>query len=151
MFSFSSLQSITILSFLVVLEVAFGGEVWLGLGDTNELKELPKLDNLVCGNNERVSCLWKGFVFTSTFHYCHKLNSLILVSWKNIVNTSSYSIDLAHQSLQAYHKLLSTVVEMSEMLYPTAVDNYPRLHLVSIYLEGLIKVQRNLVKSVLRW
>ncbi len=26
---------------------------------------------------------------------------------------------------------------MSKLLYPTAVDNYPRLHLVTIYLEGL--------------
>ena len=48
-----------------------------------------------------------------------------------------YSIDLAHQALQAYHKLFTTVVEMSRMLYPSAVDNYPRLHLVSIYLDGL--------------
>jgi len=48
-----------------------------------------------------------------------------------------YSIDLAHQALQAYHKLFTTIVEMSRMLYPSAVDNYPRLHLVSIYLDGL--------------
>lgn len=48
-----------------------------------------------------------------------------------------YSLDMAHQSLQSYHKLFSTVVEMSKMLYPTAVENYPRLYLVTIYLEGL--------------
>ena len=30
-----------------------------------------------------------------------------------------------------------TVVDMSRMLFPSAVDNYPRLFLVTIYLDGL--------------
>jgi len=52
-----------------------------------------------------------------------------------------YSISLALQALQMYHKLFSVVIGMSSLLFPTAMESYPKHVLVGIYKSGLSSEQ----------
>ena len=61
-----------------------------------------------------------------------------LTMWVPSVHEGAiYSLDLALQALQNYHKLFHTIVEMSRLLFPFALDNYPKHFLVGIYQKGL--------------
>lgn len=49
-----------------------------------------------------------------------------------------YSLNLALQAFQMYHKLFTTILEMSAILFPAAIETYPKHILVGIYRNGLI-------------
>lgn len=54
-----------------------------------------------------------------------------------------YSISLALQALQMYNKLFAVVMGMSNLLFPTAMESYPKHVLVGIYKAGLVSENLN--------
>jgi len=62
-----------------------------------------------------------------------------LTMWVPAVHEGEiYSLNLALQAFQMYHKLFTTILEMSAILFPAAIETYPKHILVGIYRNGLM-------------